>query len=86
MVRRILVALVLSCAVALATAPAVYAGQHQGEAEGIVAPSEYLEDIETPADSGGVMDEVDSAAAQAQAAEAEAKKKAAAAKAAAEAK
>ena len=45
------------------------------EKQGVVAPSEYLEDIETPGDTGGVMDEVDSAEAQAEAA-AKAKKSA----------
>ena len=51
-----------------------YAGSHEKEGDGIVAPSEYVEDIETPGDTGGVMDEVDSAEAQAEAAEAAAKK------------
>ena len=51
-----------------------YAGSHDKEGNGIVAPSEYVEDIETPGDTGGVMDEVDSAEAQAEAAEAAAKK------------
>ena len=41
---------------------------HAEEGQGIVAPSEYVEDIETPGDTGGVMDEVDSAQAQAEAA------------------
>lgn len=51
-----------------------HAGSPEKEGNGIVAPSEYVEDIETPGDTGGVMDEVDSAEAQAEAAEAAAKK------------
>lgn len=49
------------------------AGSHENEANGIVAPSEYVESIETEGDSGGVMDEVDAGEAQAEAAEAAAK-------------
>ncbi len=66
---------------AVSVAGAAYAGSHEDGGNGIVAPSEYVEDIETPGDTGGVMDEVDAGAAQAEAAEA-ADKKAAAAKAA----
>lgn len=71
MVRAIFVRGVVPFCVALVLslgAPA-HAGD-KPEGSGIVAPSEYLEDIETPGDSGGVMDEVDSAQAQAEAAEA----------------
>ncbi|MDG2306535.1 MAG: hypothetical protein P8R42_18175 [Candidatus Binatia bacterium] len=54
-------------------AGASHAGSHEKEGGGIVAPSEYVEDIETPGDTGGVMDEVDAGAAQAEAAEAASK-------------
>lgn len=64
------------CALLLASAPAVAAAGDEGDdkknapAENeIVAPSAYLEDIETPGSNGGVMDEVDSAQAQAEAME-----------------
>ncbi len=74
------------CAVVLAVSVAgvAHAGSHEDGGSGIVAPSQYVEDIETPGDTGGVMDEVDAGQAQAEAAEAAAKKKAAAAKSAAE--
>lgn len=78
MLRTIFV-LMLSVGVA----SAAYAGSHENEGNGIVAPSEYVEDIETEGDTGGVMDEVDAGEAQAEAAEA-AQKKAEAAKAAAD--
>lgn len=69
---------ILTITIALALAGAAHAGSHDmNEGNGIVAPSEYVESIETEGDTGGVMDEVDSAEAQAEAAEA-AKKKAAA--------
>ncbi len=58
----------------VALAGAARADQHEDEGNGIVAPSEYLEDIESPGDTGGVMDEVDAGEAQAEAAEAAAKK------------
>jgi len=53
--------------------------EQKDDANRIVAPSEYVEDIEDGGAQGGVEDEVDSADAQAEAAErkaAEAKKKA----------
>ena len=62
----------------MAVASPAYAGSHQQEGSGSVAPSEYVEDIETLGDTGGVMDEVDAGEAQAEAAEAAAKAKAAA--------
>lgn len=74
---------IFAVVMALSLVGTAYAGSHEKEGNGIVAPSEYVEGIETEGDSGGVMDEVDSAEAQAEAAEA-AKKKADAAKAAAE--
>jgi hypothetical protein len=69
---------------AMAVAGVAYAGSPEDDGNRIVAPSEYLEDIETPGDTGGVMDEVDSGAAQAEAAEAAAKKAADGKKAAAD--
>jgi hypothetical protein len=66
-------------AVALTTgSPDTEAADPADSGDRIVAPSEYLEDIETPGTEGGVEDEVDSAEAQAEAAErkAEAQKKA----------
>lgn len=69
--------MILTLTIALTLAASAYAGSHENDGgNGIVAPSEYLEDIETEGDTGGVMDEVDSAQAQAEAA----KKKAEAAK------
>ena len=67
MVRSIIV-------LAVAFAGVAGAAEHEKGADRIVAPSEYVEDIETAGDTGGVMDEVDSAEAQAEAAEAAAKK------------
>jgi hypothetical protein len=55
---------------ALLLGPARAAGDEAPAAgDRIVPPSEYLEDIETPGDTGGVEDEVDAADAQAEAAE-----------------
>jgi hypothetical protein len=74
----------VACTSALALAIGV-AGCSDTAAKGasgqdkIVAPSQYLEDIETEGSVGGVEDEADSADAQAEAAEAAAKKAEAAA-------
>lgn len=70
-------ALFAAIVVAIGFTGVAHASSHEKDGGGIVAPSEYLEDIETPGDTGGVMDEVDSGAAQAEAAEAAAKKAAA---------
>lgn len=59
---------------ALAFAGTAQAEDSKKDGNGIVAPSQYVEDIENPGDTGGVMDEVDSGEAQAEAAEAAAKK------------
>ncbi|MBM4268589.1 MAG: hypothetical protein FJ144_18590 [Deltaproteobacteria bacterium] len=72
----------VACTSALAFAIAGCSGTADKGAAGrdeIVAPSEYLEDIETEGNVGGVEDEADSADAQAEAAEAAAKKAEAAA-------
>lgn len=58
----------------LALAGTARAEDEKPEGNGIVPPSEYVEDIETPGTAGGMMDEVDAGEAQAEAAEAAAKK------------
>lgn len=69
---RGLVPVAAACVLALA-GPA-RAEDRKPEGNGIVPPSEYVEDIETPGNAGGMMDEVDAGEAQAEAAEAAAKK------------
>lgn len=64
---------ITTVALVLSVCAAAGAGSHEKEGNGIVAPSEYVESIETEGDSGGVMDEVDAGEAQAEAAEAAAK-------------
>ncbi len=69
--------LITAVALVLSVCGTADAGSDEKEGNGIVAPSEYVESIETEGDSGGVMDEVDAGEAQAEAAEAAAKQEAA---------